>query len=136
MKTKMKYWVMASLLAVFLFLLFGVITDLIPNPLFTRMVEKTAFDYSFLVISSILFGAYITSHLYYKKKSSQKCNAVTYSGGVGSFLAFSCPICNKLLVLLFGATTLLIYFEPYRPLLGFLSISLLSGALYFKLKRP
>lgn len=134
MKTKIKYWIIGSLLIIALFLLLGIVTALIPNPLFSRMVKKTVLDYFFLVASSILLGTYIAVY-FYKKKTSQKCTMATYSGGVGSFLAFSCPICNKLLVLLFGATALLTYFEPYRPLLGFLSVGLLSGALYFELKK-
>lgn len=134
MKTKIKYWIIGILSSLGLFLLFGIVTDLIQNQLFIRMVEKTVLDYFFLIASSVLLGTYIAVHLY-KKNISKKCDVATYSGGVGSFLAFGCPICNKLLVLLFGVTALTIYFEPYRPYLGILSIGLLTGALYFKLKK-
>lgn len=97
------------------------------------MVERTALDYVFLSASSVLLGAYVGIHLY-KKSTSKKCSAALYSGGIGSFLAFACPICNKVLVLLIGATTLMTYFEPYRPVLGLASIALLGGALYWRIK--
>ncbi len=133
MSNKLKYWVIGIISAVSLFFFFGIVTALIPNPWFTRMTEKTTLDYFFLIASSILLGSYISVH-FYKKGLSKKCNLTALSGGVGSFLAFSCPICNKLLLLLFGTTILLTYFEPYQPFLGFLSISLLIIALYLKIK--
>lgn len=41
MKTKIKYWSIGILLIIGLFLLFGIVTDLIPNPWFDRIAEKT-----------------------------------------------------------------------------------------------
>ncbi|MFH1752239.1 MAG: hypothetical protein ABH821_04860 [archaeon] len=131
---QVKYFITGISLSIAFFLLFGVVTNLIPNSLFNRMIETTVLDYFFLVTSSVLLGSYVAVHLY-KKNTAKKCDAVTYSGGVGSFLAFGCPICNKLLVILFGATTLITYFEPYRPVLGFVSIVLLVGALYWVIKK-
>lgn len=133
-ETRIKYWIIGILSSIGIFIIFGVPTALIPNPWFIRMIGKNSFDYGFLILSSILLGAYIGVH-YYKKNTAKKCAAVTYSGGIGSFLAFGCPICNKLLVLLFGATALMVYLEPYRPILGFVSIALLGGALYWRIKK-
>lgn len=130
---EIKYWIIGILSSILLFFIFGIPTDLIPNPWFVRMIGKSVLDYFFLVTSSILLGGYIGIY-FYKKKVSNKCEVATYSGGIGSIFAFGCPICNKLLVLLFGTTALLAYFEPYRAYLGFLSIGLLGGAIYFKLK--
>ncbi len=115
------------------FLFFGIVTSIIPNHWFTRMIPIKMLDWVFLVISSLLIGAYIAVHLYKKKKSSS-CSITATAGGVGSFFAFACPICNQLLVILFGATALLTYFEPYRPVLGFVSNGLLAGALYWRIK--
>ncbi len=133
-KQDIKYLIIGILSAIALFLLFGIPTALIPNPWSVRMIEGTAYDYLFLTINSILMGAYIGVH-YYKKNTNLRCNIASSSGGLGSFLAISCPICNKILVLLFGTTVLLTYFEPYRPLLGFASISLLVGAIYWRIKK-
>ena len=97
------------------------------------MTPITFLDEIFLVSSSLLLGAYVGVH-YYKKNTANKCDAVATSGGIGSFLAFACPVCNKLLVLLFGVTALMTYFEPYRPLLGFISNGALIGAIYWRLR--
>jgi hypothetical protein len=133
MNKKIKYGVIAIVYSILLFLLFGIPTALIPTPWFSRMVGKTFLDYLFLIFSSILLGAYIGVH-YYKKNTMKKCNVVTTSGGVAGFLSFSCPVCNKILIILFGTTALMTYLEPYRPAIGFSSISILGLALYWRLK--
>ena len=133
-KNKTKYIIIGILSSVGLFFLFGIPTAVISNSFFIRMIPTTFLDYFFLTSSSILLGAYIGVH-YYKKNTVKKCNTIATTGSIGSFLAFGCPICNKLLVLLFGATALMTYFEPYRSVLGFMSIGLLSGVLYWRIKR-
>ena len=35
-------------------------------------------------------------------------------GGVLGFIGVACPVCNKILLLLFGGELLLAYFEPVR----------------------
>jgi len=121
------------LLSIVLFFLFGIPTALISNPWFIRMLDKNIYDYFFLISSSILLGAYFSIY-YYKKNLNKKCIGYCYSGGIGSFFAFGCPICNKLLVFLFGATALLNYFEPYRKFLGFLSIGVIILSLWYLIK--
>lgn len=115
------------------FLLSGIVTAIIPNPWFRRMIQIKLLDLFFLVVSSLLIGAYKAVHLY-KKKKTTSYNVTATAGGMGSFFAFACPICNQLLVVLFGATALLTYFEPYGPVLGFASNGLLAGALYWRVK--
>jgi len=109
-------------------LLFGIPTDLLPNPWFVRMIPPTTLDYVFFILSSLLLGIYVAIYLH-KRKTAKSCKT-TYAGGIGSFLAFGCPICNKILVALFGATALMTYFDPYRPLLGIVSIALIGVAIY------
>ncbi len=133
MSGKIRYWIIGTVTATGIFLLFGIVTDLIPNPWFARMVGRTPLDYFFLTANSVLIGAYIAVHIY-RKNSTVVCDTATYSGGIAGFLAYGCPVCNKLLVLFFGTTTLLTYFEPLRPIFGVISLFLLVGALYFRLK--
>jgi len=133
MSGKIRYWITGIVSGSVLLLFFGIVTDLIPNPWFARMVERTPLDYFFLIANSILIGSYIALH-FYKRNSTVVCDTATYSGGIAGFLAYGCPVCNKLLVLFLGTTALLTYFEPLRPFLGFISIFLLIGAIYFKMK--
>ncbi len=114
-------------------LLGGMITALVPNPWFVRMIPANNLDYFYLYATSLLVGFYVAIH-YYKKKRKNFCKKISVTGGVGGFLAFSCPICNKILVLLFGSTLLIRYYDPIRPLLGGLSIILLLLAIYWLLK--
>jgi len=130
----LKYWLIGVASSITLFFLLGIPTDVVPNPWFMRMIEVTTLDYVFLTTSSVLLGAYIGIH-YYKKHTATKCEVAAYSGGIGSFLAFGCPVCNKILILLFGATALMTYLEPYRPFLGFTSVAVLGGAVYWRVKQ-
>lgn len=50
-------------------------------------------------------------------------------GGVGTYLAVGCPICNKLVVALLGTSGALTYFAPIQPLLGVGAVALLVFAL-------
>jgi len=134
MNQKLKYLFLGLGAGSFFFFVFGIVTSLLPSPFFTRMTPISTLDYVFLTSSSLLLGAYVGVH-YCKKNTVKQCNVAATTGGVGSFLAFACPICNKLLVLLFGAAMLMTYFEPYRPLLGFVSNGLLVGALWWRIKR-
>jgi len=54
---------------------------------------------------------------------------------VGGFLAFGCPICNALLLTLFSSSALMTYFDPYRPLLGVLSVTAFGAILYYQRKK-
>ena len=125
----MKYLTIAVASGATIFLIFGVVTDLIPNPWFIRMVESKSLDYFFLAASSVLFGSYVAVH-FYKRTISKKRKVSAYAGGVASFLGFGCVLCNKILLLLLGAAGALAYVEPYRPFIGFAGLGLMGYAVY------
>jgi len=130
---KIKYFVIGSGVSLLVFLVTGMVTALLPNPWFIRMLESSLLDYLYLISSSLLLGAYTGVH-YFKKSLAVGSTRIACAGGVGGFLAFSCPICNKILLLLFGSTALLTYFEPVRPLLGLVSVVILVTTLYWRIK--
>ncbi len=130
-----KYWkivVYASLYSVIFFVIFGVLTVLIPNKFFARMTSVTMLDYIFLIFTSLLLGMFVSFYQYQKKHGSKKCGVAATSGGVFGFLGFGCSVCNKLLILLLGVAGVLAYVEPYRPLIGSTGIALLGYAVYSK----
>ena len=129
-----KYILLGILLTVGFSLVFGIPTALVPNPWFVRMIKATPIDYVFLYLESALAGSYVTLALEQKSKGmiDGKC---AVGGGVLGFLAFACPICNKLLVFLFGIGILLSYLQPVRLYLGILGIALLSYALCLKIQQ-
>ena len=119
--------------SIFIFILTGVVTSLLPNPWFARMVNSTDWDYLVLILISLLIGAYMGLSVY-KKNTENKCDYFVTSGSFLGFFSLACPICNTFLISLFGAGTLMTYFNTYRPFLGLLSIGLLGSVVIFKLK--
>jgi hypothetical protein len=123
----------ASLAFVFVYLGgVGVITALIPNALFARLVEPTIWSYVFWLAPAGLFGPLAAS---YVLPNAAVCDVPraeqsTTVGSVLSFLAVGCPVCNKLVVLALGASGAITYFEPAQPWLGGLSVILLGYAFW------
>ena len=127
MKMTNKELVKIVLISAAVFLVLGAVTAVYQNPFFQRMTPLYWFDYVFLIIESILMGLFwgMNAPVCALKKAG--------FGGVFGFLGFACPVCNKLLLFLFGSGILLTYFEPVRPYVGILGLLLLSFAVYKKL---
>ena len=119
------------LTSILVFLIFGWVTALIKNPFFKRMTIPIFWDYFFLIIVSILIGVYVGLYFHNKNKKGSIC---AYSGGFFGFFAIICPLCSTLLIALFGASALMMYFESVRPVLGFVAIVLLITGIYIQIK--
>ena len=113
-------------------LLFGVVTGLIPNPIYVRMVPRTPLDYLFLVTTAGFLGAYTYQRPVERARTDERTATASVVTG---FLAFGCPVCNVVLLALFGSSALLTYLEPLRPLLGGVSVLLFGGLLYYRSRR-
>jgi MFS family permease len=114
------------------FLLFGVVTGLIPNPIYVRMVERTPADYVFLAATAAFAAAFV----YQRSLTDDPIGDRFAAGGiVGGFLAFGCPVCNAVLLGLFGSSALMTYFDPLRPLLGAVSVAAFAGLLVYQRRR-
>ena len=119
-----------SLYSLAAFLVLGIPTALIPNPVFHRMIPSTPLDYVFLVTTALLGGLYLAMPW-------DSC-APDGKAGISTILgvfAFACPTCDMLLVFLFGSAFLLTFFDPIRPVLGVASILLMTYAINKKLKQ-
>ena len=130
---KTRAYGLSIVLSLFLFLILGSIASMIKNPFFIRMTEVQWYDYLFLALTSILSGAY-AGLWYYKKETKRVCTYVTTSSLIGGVFSFGCAICNKLLVFLLGLSGVITYFVPLQPLLGVVSVSLLSYGVYQQMK--
>ena len=111
------------------FLLFGLVTGLVPNPLYVRMVPRTLFDYTFLVLTSLFAGIYVAQQPTTDRSGDDR---LALGSTLAGFLAFGCPICNVFLLALFSNSMLMTYLDPYRPLLGVVSVVLFAGLLYYR----
>jgi len=113
------------------FVVFGVVTGLIPNPFYVRMVPRTPLDYLFLVLTAVFLGTYTLQRSASRRTDEKKAGASVVLG----FLAFGCPICNAFLLALFSSSALMTYFDPLRPLVGAVSVVLFAGLLYVRAQR-
>ena len=50
-------------------------------------------------------------------------------GGLVSFFAVGCPVCNKLVLLALGASGAVSWFAPVQPVLAVASVALMAWAL-------
>ncbi len=86
----------------------GTVAALWENPLFLRMVPAGNIEIGLLLALSVLLGIYVAIR-------RPLCSIRNASfGGVLGFIGVACPVCNKILMLIFGGELLLIYFEPVR----------------------
>jgi hypothetical protein len=118
------------IIATIVFVMMGTLTALWNNPYFIRMTPVTGWDYVILSLESMLIGLFIGIR---RPRCATKKAGI---GGVFGFLGFGCSICNKLLLLLFGSSFLLTYFEPIRYYVGAVGIRIFTFALYQKIKLP
>ena len=101
----------------------GTITAVWSNPYFTRMTPVGPWEFPLLVVMATLTGVFLAVRV-------QACAARRAGGGgVISFIGIACPICNKILLLVFGGPFLLAYFEPIRPLVTVLGLALLLAGI-------
>jgi len=59
---------------------------------------------------------------------------VGYAGGLAAFLAIGCPVCNKVALVLLGASGALTVWAPLQPILGAASLVLLAATLAWRLQ--
>lgn len=129
--------VTAMLVAAGTILVIGVPTVLIPSSMFTRQVPPTWWAWPALIATALLTGlitaTYVRSPLAAQRRDRPgKLGAL---GGVLSFFAVGCPVCNKLVLLALGTSGALQVFQPIQPALALLSIGLLAWALVQRIKR-
>ena len=119
----LKEWLSTLIIASAAFLLLGTITALWNNSFFIRMTEVNGWDYIILSFESLMIG------LFFGIRAPHCATKKAVIGGVLGFVGFGCSICNKILLLLFGSSFLLSYFEPVRHYAGALGLLLFSYAL-------
>lgn len=105
----------------------GIPTRLIANDWFIRMTPTRTQDYVIWAISAPLIGL-LTGSLALGR-ASQAGEGKLLSGGMLSYLAVGCPVCNKFIVFLIGTSGALTFYAPLQLYLGLGSILLLAWAL-------
>ena len=117
----------------------GVPTAVIPNPFFIRMTPTETFNVVVWLASAPLIGLLVATymrppaHPLSHPRRDPGAGRVTI-GGIASFLAIGCPICNKVIVAALGVSGALSIFAPLQPLIGGASIALLGATLAWRLR--
>ena len=109
----------------------GIPTDMVPNPWFTRMLAPTAWSYLFWILPAILVGLLAATYVW-PRAAVCPVGPRVGAGGVLSYLAVGCPICNKLVVGLLGTSGAISYFRPAQPLIGVGATLLLAYAVWLR----
>lgn len=119
--------VWSAAIAAATFALLGTVAALWENPLFMRMTPTSGFETTVLAVQAVLAGLYLGTN-------RPACGAKAAGfGGLAGFLGIACPVCNKLLLWVFGSALLLEYFEPILIYVALLGAGLLAYGLWMKL---
>lgn len=138
-------WGAASLIA------FGLVSAIIPNPVFGRQVPPEPFAIWVWLLSAPLMGLVVATYTAPlpasgaatpllivdapdPDASARRGSTIGTLAGFGAFLAIGCPVCNKIAVLLLGASGALTIYAPLQPLIGAASLVLLVGTLGWRLR--
>lgn len=131
---------------------FGLVTAIIPNPVFGRGVPVEPFAVVVWLASAPLIGMVMATYFApvpasgpiflgngeglssgkpYARRDGTTMGSI---GGFAAFLAIGCPTCNKIALLLLGASGATSVFAPIQPLIGAASLALLAGTLVWRLR--
>ena len=113
-------------------LLIGIPTVLIPNRWFGREIPPRPIDYAILALTVAVVAALAATYALPLACPTRERSLT--AGGLLSFFAVGCPVCNKLVVLALGWSGAMTYFAPLQPFLGFISIALLATTLFARLR--
>ena len=114
-------------------LVIGIPTDVVPNPWFDRVIGVRPFDVVVLIALSALTGALTATYTVAGDSGTAAPRAGIGSGIVGWF-AVGCPVCNKLVVALIGASGATSTFAPLQPALGVAAVALAAAALIVRVR--
>lgn len=128
----------AVLAAVATFLVIGVPTDIVPNPLFGREVPVRPWEPYVLVLTSVLTGLWFGLQRARATSPEQEDSSVPTLSAAGlALFAVACPVCNKIVLIALGTSGALGFWEPLQPWLAGISlVALLGSVVYAARKRP
>ncbi|GAA1630487.1 hypothetical protein [Leucobacter chromiireducens] len=124
-------------------LLLGIATVLIPNPWFSREIATVWWNYPVWILTSL--GAGMLTATYLRAPGAEAAAEADtpearrgarwgLAGGVLSWFAVGCPVCNKLALLALGYSGAITWFAPVQPVLALAGMVLTGAALLWRLR--
>lgn len=138
----------AALWAIGSGLVFGIVSAIIPNPVFGRSVAPTTFAIWTWLLSAPLMGIVMATYTaraaapqspielvpLEAAAAERRTTALGSIAGLGAFLAIGCPVCNKIALLLLGASGAMSVYAPIQPFIGLASLALLIVTAAWRLR--
>jgi len=130
-------WVTAAAAALTTALVVAIPTAMLPTPVFGREIPTTWWAWPVLAMTSVLSGLLFAT--YVREPGSAPAASATIdrrgaAGGLLTFFAVGCPVCNKLALVALGYTGALQWFAPVQPFLAVGGVALLAWALRMRLR--
>ena len=133
-------WPRAVVYGVAAAVLIGIPSDLIDTPIFGRPIDARWLDWVILATTAALIGLILAIRPPSDEADSDADSAVerqgttTLWGGLISFLAVGCPVCNQAVVALVGISGALSWWAPVQPFVGLAALTLLVWTLRKRLR--
>lgn len=138
-------WSVLSLVA------FGLVSAIVPNPVFGRQLPPEPFAIWVWLLSAPLMGLVIATYTVPAPAATsplpivlvrdgvgepprERGGTLATIGGFGAFLAIGCPVCNKIALVLLGTSGALSVYAPIQPFIGAASLLLLVATLAWRLR--
>ena len=129
---RLRDWSRAIGVAIFTWVLLGIPSDIIENPIFGRPIPVRAIDHVILIASAAMTG--LVFGLRVPGEVVEGEDRPVFAGGLLAFFAVGCPVCNRFVVTLIGTSGALNWFRPLQPILGAAAIGLLWFAIRKRLR--
>ncbi len=133
---------------------FGLVSAIIPNPVFGRQIPPEPFAIWVWLASAPLMGivgATYTAPVRSATAAARPLGGAGVSdaavvpaehrgstlgaiGSFGAFLAIGCPVCNKIALVLLGASGAMTIYAPLQPVIGAASLALLAGTIMWRFR--
>lgn len=130
-------WAVAGLATLGTVVLIGVPTVLIPNPVFGREIPMTWWAWPTLAAAALLSGLLVATYVRAPQPTADTDEQGTRRGMVGgvlTFFAVGCPVCNKVVLLALGSAGAMQWFAPVQPLLAVAAVLALAWSLHTRLR--
>jgi hypothetical protein len=126
-------WVVGVVAALSFLVALAVPTDLIDTPWFTREIPPTWWSWPSVLVSAVLAGLVAATYVRAPGDGTETVRRRGVAGGLLTFFAVGCPVCNKLVLVALGSAGAMSWFAPVQPLLALAGITALTWALRTRL---
>ena len=135
-----RFWVAATLGTLASLVLLGLVSAIIPNPVFARTIPPDGPAIAVWIASAPLMGVLLATSLSAPRSATlapgrDLTGSGLTIGSLAAFFAIGCPVCNKIVLLALGTTGALTVFAPIQPIIGIGSLVLLTVTVRWSLRR-